>query len=190
MRQSSTALDFYLSEMHQLGSELSQSMRVVEVTPELEALAARSPDHSEHRRDEPYRRALTGVYARLAATSREARSARARPARGGAPRSRTRTAAEFVRDLDAIAESLAAQRRRAASPRPLARPARAAQVFGFHLAPLDLRQHSGVHEQVVGRAVPRSARAAMATGAAWTRQRAAAGCSRSCSCRACCARRS
>ena len=25
----------------------------------------------------------------------------------------------------------------------------AVQVFGFHLAPLDLRQHSGVHEQVV-----------------------------------------
>ena len=70
MRQSSTALDFYLSEIHQLGGELSQSVRIVSVTPELDALAARSPDHSEHRRDEPYRRALTGVYARLAATSR------------------------------------------------------------------------------------------------------------------------
>ena len=26
---------------------------------------------------------------------------------------------------------------------------RAAAIFGFHLAPLDMRQHSGVHEQVV-----------------------------------------
>jgi len=27
---------------------------------------------------------------------------------------------------------------------------RAAEVFGFHLAPIDMRQHSGIHEQVVG----------------------------------------
>ena len=32
------------------------------------ALAAASPDHNEHRQDEPYRRALSGMYARLAAT--------------------------------------------------------------------------------------------------------------------------
>lgn len=33
-------------------------------------LASRSPDASPHRADEPYRRALTGIYARLAATAR------------------------------------------------------------------------------------------------------------------------
>ena len=38
------------------------------VTPELQALAERSGDHNPHRLDEPYRRALIGVYARLAAT--------------------------------------------------------------------------------------------------------------------------
>ena len=71
VRQSSTALDYYpRARCTRLGSELSQSLRLVAVTPELEELAARSPDHSEHRRDEPYRRALTGIYARLAATSR------------------------------------------------------------------------------------------------------------------------
>jgi phosphoenolpyruvate carboxylase len=32
------------------------------------ALAERSPDHNVHRSDEPYRRALIGIYARLAAT--------------------------------------------------------------------------------------------------------------------------
>jgi phosphoenolpyruvate carboxylase len=37
-------------------------------TPALLELAARSIDDSPHRIDEPYRRALTGVYSRLAAT--------------------------------------------------------------------------------------------------------------------------
>jgi len=53
IRQSSTALEFYMGEVHQLGKELSQSTRMVTVTPQLEALAQRSPDSSEHRRDEP-----------------------------------------------------------------------------------------------------------------------------------------
>ncbi len=34
----------------------------------MQELAERSPDRNEHRMDEPYRRALTGMYARLAAT--------------------------------------------------------------------------------------------------------------------------
>ncbi len=41
------------------------------VTPAMHALAERSPDHNPHREDEPYRRALIGVYARLAATLHE-----------------------------------------------------------------------------------------------------------------------
>ena len=41
------------------------------MTPELRALAERSPDHNAHREDEPYRRALIGMYARLAATLHE-----------------------------------------------------------------------------------------------------------------------
>jgi phosphoenolpyruvate carboxylase len=33
-------------------------------------LAETSPDHSPHRELEPYRRAISGIYARLAATAR------------------------------------------------------------------------------------------------------------------------
>jgi phosphoenolpyruvate carboxylase len=51
-----------------LGSELSMSAMLVGCTPAMQALAERSPDGNEHRQDEPYRRALTGMYARLAAT--------------------------------------------------------------------------------------------------------------------------
>jgi len=147
-RQSSTALDFYMNEVHELGAELSQSLRLVRVTPELEELAARAPDASEHRRDEPYRRALIGVYARLAATSRELDDHT--PERVEvAPAQRYASAGEFVRDLEAISQSLAGNGSARIAHGRLRHLKRAAEVFGFHLAPLDMRQHSGVHEKVV-----------------------------------------
>ena len=65
-----TAMEFYFEELQSLGGELSQSVRLVEVSTALETLAARSVDNSERRRDELYRRALIGIYARLAETSR------------------------------------------------------------------------------------------------------------------------
>jgi phosphoenolpyruvate carboxylase len=147
-RHCGTALDFYFEEVHRLGSELSQSVRIVETTPELDALAARSPDASEHRRDEPYRRALTGIYARLAATSRKLdHGAPERRAVADAPPYEDST--EFVRDLAVLADSLAANGSRRVATGRLRGLRRAAEIFGFHLAPLDMRQHSGVHESVV-----------------------------------------
>jgi phosphoenolpyruvate carboxylase len=109
IRQSSTALEFYMGEVHELGRELSQSTRMVSVSDELEALAQRSPDGSDHRRDEPYRRALIGVYARLVATSRalDHRLPQGQEAAPSAPYAR---AAEFVADLETIARSLRANR--------------------------------------------------------------------------------
>ena len=68
--QASVALAYYLDEVHRLGAELSLSSRLVKPTAELLALAAAANDTNPHRRDEPYRQALIGVYARLAATAR------------------------------------------------------------------------------------------------------------------------
>ena len=55
--QSSRALRFYLDELHLLGGELSLDGRLVGVSDGSAALAARSPDRSPNRQDEPYRRA-------------------------------------------------------------------------------------------------------------------------------------
>ncbi len=66
--QCETALRFYLVEVHELGAELSISRRYAGCTKALEELAARSGDDNPHRDDEPYRRALIGVYSRLAGT--------------------------------------------------------------------------------------------------------------------------
>src|SRR5690606_8737152 len=69
--QARAVLRFYLEEVHALGAELSLAADLAEVSPELAALAEASNDPSPQRADEPYRRALTGIYARLAATLEE-----------------------------------------------------------------------------------------------------------------------
>ncbi len=155
-RQSSIAMDYYFEQLHALGSELSQSLRVVEVTAALEALAAASPDVSEHRRDEPYRRALIGIYARLAETSRTLdhhppdRRAVGRAAPYG-------SAAEFAAELAVLAASLEANGSARVAAGRLRGLRRAVDLFGFHLAPLDIRQHSGVHQSVVAELFARGA---------------------------------
>ena len=58
----------YLDELNALGAELSVSSELAGVSADLTALAQRSGDLHPARADEPYRRAITGIYARLAAT--------------------------------------------------------------------------------------------------------------------------
>jgi phosphoenolpyruvate carboxylase len=146
--QSERALRFYLDELHRLGGELSLDDRIVRITPILRRLAEASPDTSPQRRHEPYRRAISGLYARLAATLWT--SDRAEPSRhavGQAPA--YETAGDLCADLDVIQESLAAHGSADLARGRLRRLRRAVDVFGFHLASLDLRQNSAVHERVV-----------------------------------------
>ena len=147
-RQAEVALRFYLTEVHELGAELSISGTLAPVTPEMTALAARSPDHNEHRSDEPYRRALIGLYARLAATLQALTGTEALR-HAVAPQQPYDSAAEFLADLRVIERSLAFHHAEALVGPRLAPLMRAVQVFGFHLATLDLRQSSDQHEAVV-----------------------------------------
>jgi len=146
--QAGIALKHYLQEVHALGAELSMSLLLAPVTPELAALAARSPDRNPHREDEPYRRALTGIYARLAATLNQLTGASSpRDAVGaGSPYP---DADALAADLAVIERSLRAHRAAALVGPRLAPLQRAVQVFGFHLATIDLRQNSDRHEAVV-----------------------------------------
>jgi phosphoenolpyruvate carboxylase len=147
-RQCELALRHYLTEVHYLGGELSLSATLVDVSVEMQALAERSPDHSEHRVDEPYRRALTGMYSRLAATLRDLTGGQA--ARHAiAPQNPYPNAEEFLADLRTIAESLTDKHGAALIAQRLGPLIRAVEVFGFHLATVDLRQSSDKHEAVV-----------------------------------------
>jgi phosphoenolpyruvate carboxylase len=147
-RQARLAFAHYLEQIHLLGGELSLASRLVSVTPELAALADRAGDDSPFRQDEPYRRALIGIYARLAATARTlcGYEPPRDPHAAGEP---YRSSAELRADLDTIARSLANHGSAVLAERRLRPLGRALDVFGFHLASLDLRQNSAVHEQVV-----------------------------------------
>jgi phosphoenolpyruvate carboxylase len=147
-RQSTMALDFYLAEIHKLGKELSQSVRVVDISPALEKLAADSPDKSDHRVDEPYRRALIRIYSRLAATAQKLDHHAAERAPVGISEPYG-SASELIGDLDILAESLNSHGSSRVVNGRLRQLRRTIEVFGFHLAPLDMRQHSGVHEETV-----------------------------------------
>ena len=73
------------------------------------ALAERSPDHSPERQDEPYRRAIVGIYARLAATAWALDRLEApHPPVGPAPA--YEAAGELQADLDTLTNSLDRQR--------------------------------------------------------------------------------
>ncbi|CAO3458958.1 phosphoenolpyruvate carboxylase [Azospirillum largimobile] len=146
--QSTRALQFYLDELHALGAELSLSTRVIDVSEPLRQLAERSPDPSPHRKMEPYRRAISGIYARVAATLRTLDGLEApRHAVGDAPP--YLTPAEFRADLDIIDRSLTVNGSAALAKGRLRHLRRAVDLFGFHLASIDLRQNSDVHERSV-----------------------------------------
>ncbi len=147
-RQSEVALRFYLTEVHELGSELSMSQMLAPVTPAMLALAERSPDRNPHREDEPYRRALIGVYARLAATLHALTGTEALR-HAVAPQDPYASADELLADLRTIEASLVHHHAQALIAPRLAPLMRAVQVFGFHLATVDLRQSSDQHDAVI-----------------------------------------
>ncbi len=147
--QAARAFEAYLDDLHNLGSVLSQSARHVQCDAALADLAARSPDASPHRDDEPYRRAVTWIYARVAATAKELLGLAARRTPVG-PAPPYASAAELGADLDVLDRSLRAHGDELVARGRLRRIRRAVSVFGFHLAELDLRQNSDVHERVVG----------------------------------------
>jgi phosphoenolpyruvate carboxylase len=146
--QSSRVFEYYLEQLHALGAELSMTTLVTEVATELGALADRAPDKSPHRRDEPYRRALTGLYARIAATARNLDLHEPlRHAVGDAPP--YAGVDEFAADLGIIHRSLEANASTLLARGRLRGLRRAVDVFGFHLAAVDMRQNSDVHQRVV-----------------------------------------
>ncbi|MFN3945382.1 MAG: phosphoenolpyruvate carboxylase [Allosphingosinicella sp.] len=138
-----TVLAHYLEEVNALGAELSLSAELAPVGEAVRALADGSGDAGVARSDEPYRRALTGIYGRLAANFRAV--AGRGPARPAAVEGAAYPRPEHLHaDLATLADGLGAL----AGGR-LKRLIRAVDTFGFHLASLDLRQNSAVHERVV-----------------------------------------
>jgi phosphoenolpyruvate carboxylase len=145
--QSGRVIRFYLDELHVLGSELSLAAHLADVSKDLRALAEKSPDKSPHRSGEPYRLAVSGIFARLTATAARLEVETTRAAVGeAAPYA---SVAEFKADLDVLSRSLLGNNSRVIARGRLRHLRRAVDCFGFHLARLDIRQNSAVHERTV-----------------------------------------
>ncbi|MDR5833179.1 phosphoenolpyruvate carboxylase [Caballeronia sp. LZ034LL] len=161
-RQATVIFEHYLEQVHLLGAELSVSNLLAGSSEALQALADASPDQSVHRTDEPYRRALIGMYTRLAASARVRLGegvVALRSAGPGAPQIRATPyadASEFTRDLHVLVDSLAEHHGASMSILRLSPLVRASEVFGFHLASIDLRQSSDIHEAVIAELLARA----------------------------------
>ena len=145
--QSSRVLRFYLEELHVLGSELSMAAHLADVSKDLRHLAERSPDTSPHRSGEPYRLAVSGIYARLTATALRLDVGITRRPVGEA--AAYADVGEFKTDLDILYRSLISNNSGVIARGRLRLLRRAVDCFGFHLASLDIRQNSAVHERTV-----------------------------------------
>jgi phosphoenolpyruvate carboxylase len=146
--QAETAIGRHLEQLFTLSRQLSMSERLIEPTPELRALAERSGDDSPFRADEPYRRALRGMHARLWAMADQLLD----DVPGPAPHASLppyRSVDELVADLDVVASSLRSHGSSEVAAAMVEPVRQAVATFGVHLCGLDLRQNSEVHEQVV-----------------------------------------
>jgi len=144
----SKAFAFYFEQLHLLGGELSMSDILVSTSPDLLELVEQSPDHSLHREHEPYRRAISGIYARLAETARVFEFAEP-PRRPVGPARKYSSPEEFSADLDVLHQALTNNNSGDIADGRLRDLRRAVQCFGFHLSSLDMRQSSDKHEYVI-----------------------------------------
>ncbi|GAB3025353.1 phosphoenolpyruvate carboxylase [Oleiagrimonas citrea] len=142
--QRAMVLERYIGECAHLQRSLSQTEDRVEVSAALRERLAQYTDQfledamaiRPRHRDMPYRCLLTLMRARLEATLEDADS--------GYP-----NAAAFEADVALIADSLATHKGEHAGLFAVQRLLRRVRTFGFHLARLDVRQDSRVHDDAL-----------------------------------------
>jgi phosphoenolpyruvate carboxylase len=153
--QARIILAHYLEEVNCLGRELGLSARLMPTPREVLEQAEASGDKRAYRRDEPYRRVVSGIYSRLAATANSLAGLQAVPA-PSFEQPPYASAAELAADLDLIARGMQEQGAGLLADGRLRALRRKVSVFGFHLAPIDLRQNSDEHAAVVGELLARA----------------------------------
>ncbi len=148
------ALRLYQRGLDRMHGHLSSSARYgisAELQTSIAADAALFPDEAANVAArypmQPYRHKLSFIYRKLGATA----EANRRPWRADhLPRPGAyRDAAEFLADLRLIQESLRGHRGERLAEGRLDTIIRQAEIFGFHLATLDIRQHAERHTRAV-----------------------------------------
>ena len=152
--QQTLALTMYLHEINGLYELLSCSKSRAgfgdaltgSLASDLELIDASEHEVIERFDDEPYRQKLVMMFRRLRATREHAAAAW----EGGAIPPRAYPNVEAFRgDLELIRDSLLDNKGWRLAQGRLERLIRATQVFGFHLASMDIRQHARVHREAM-----------------------------------------
>ncbi len=145
--QARLAFNFYFSHLDKLDTELTMSDELAKVTEPLLELSRKSTDGNIHRVDEPYRRAIAYIKARLTRTRSAILGEEER--RGVMPAPPYQSCEAFIRDLTVVRDSVTAYGGKRMVGNTLKVLIQIAKSCGFHLLSLDLRQNSDVHERVV-----------------------------------------
>jgi phosphoenolpyruvate carboxylase len=147
--QAVTVFRFYLDELAELKRELGVSTRLIKVDEAVMALAKASRDQSAHRMDEPYRLALNGVHDRLLVTAESLLAGAGWAIAKEVDAIPYDSPEALLQPLQAIADSLRKHHGQALVYPRLGKLMKAIESFGFHLATVDIRQSSDVHEAVI-----------------------------------------
>lgn len=138
-------IDHYRDSIESLAQQYSQSLQYCAISPDLAASIAYDAERlADYDRElgpqtalEPYRRKLSFMWKRLGAfVPSEAGRAKHYP---------YRQSAELLQDLELVHASLVQDDEAGLAHSRLATLIRQVQVFGFHFAALDVRQHSERH---------------------------------------------
>ena len=152
--QQKLVLERYERDVNEIYELLSPSRSRAKFDPEflqsLEEDRAAAPEKElevlERFAEEPYRQKLILVFRRLHATMKQ--QAQDWNEFETVPRAYLNSA-ELVDDLDSIRQSLVSHAGESLARGKLERLIRRVDVFGFHLATLDIRQHSAKHEDTI-----------------------------------------
>ncbi|MDO1510062.1 MULTISPECIES: phosphoenolpyruvate carboxylase [unclassified Neisseria] len=145
-RHADTVFHYYRRQLSELYQDLPLSVRRVRVNEGVTALSAQSPDTAIAHEEEPYRRAIAYIMARLIGKAHKlgltlgCRFGTLEP---------YPDAESFIADLKTLQQSLSDNGSELLAGARLADIIRTASVFGFFMMPLDLRQHGGKHAEVV-----------------------------------------
>ncbi len=145
--QSEVILNYYIDKVYKLYRNFSLSTTLVDISPAMEALAAKSNDQSIYRENEPYRRAFHYIKAKLEQNLAEVKNGLKRDDQ--APTPSYQNAEAFKADLLVIKESLLANGEDALLTGDFNELVEAIDIFGFYLATIDMRQDSSVNEACV-----------------------------------------
>ena len=154
------ALKHYADDLDGLGHDLSMARTYVDASEELDAsivadrerLGERGAAICERFHLEPYRQKVSLMRARVEATQRQI----AQPLAERHPDpSAYANASEFLGDLRRIQASLQGHQATVLAEGALAQLIRRVQVFGFHVAELDLRQHAHKHHEAIAEILER-----------------------------------